>query len=259
MRIEELFSYTTLFGFLLTLARVSGVFAFLPLGAFRSGPDVARIILALGVTVALWPQWHVQPGLESSLWRMLAGIANETALGVAIGLTVALVLEVFQIAAQMVSLQAGLAFASTVDPSSGADSTVLLTTAQIFASLLFFTSGADRLLVKALADSFLLLPPESFTLNHHWADAIIHFSASIFGTGLRLASPIVVLLLLIDSVLAVLGRVQAQLPLITVAIPVKLAATMLLMALTLGIQPRYFESVFTSALRTLEALFRSGH
>ena len=65
MRIEELFSYTTLFGFLLTLARVSGVFAFLPLGAFRSGPDVARIILALGVTVALWPQWHVQPGLES--------------------------------------------------------------------------------------------------------------------------------------------------------------------------------------------------
>ena len=165
----------------------------------------------------------------------------------------------FQIAAQMVSLQAGLAFASTVDPASGADSTVLLTTAQIFASLLFFTSGADRLLVKALADSFLLLPPESFTLNHHWADAIIHFSASIFGTGLRLASPIVVLLLLIDSVLAVLGRVQAQLPLITVAIPVKLAATMLLMALTLGIQPRYFESIFTSALRTLEALFRSGH
>ena len=259
MPIEELFSYSTLFGFLLTLARVSGVFAFLPLGAFRSGPDAARIVLALGVTVALWPQWRVQPGLESSLSRMVAGIANEIALGVAIGITVSLVLEVFQFAAQMVSLQAGLAFASTIDPTSGADSTVLLTTAQIFASLLFFTSGADRLLVRALADSFRLLPPESFALGHSWAEGLIHFSASIFSTGLRLAAPIVVLLLLIDSVLAVLGRMQAQLPLITVAIPLKLAAAMALMALTLTVQVRYFESAMTAALRTLEALFRSGH
>ena len=38
----------------------------------------------------------------------------------------AIVFEVFQMAAQAVSLQAGLGYASTVDPTSGADSTVLL-------------------------------------------------------------------------------------------------------------------------------------
>ena len=38
----------------------------------------------------------------------------------------AIVFEVFQMAAQAVSLQAGLGYASTIDPTSGADSTVLL-------------------------------------------------------------------------------------------------------------------------------------
>ena len=258
MPVDELFSYTTLFGFLFTLARIAGVFAFVPLGPYRSGPDAARILLALGMTVALFPQWRLQPGVEGSISRMVAGIACEAGLGLAIGLTVSLVLEVFQIAAQMVSLQAGLAFASTIDPTSGADSTVLMTTAQIFASLLFFASGADRLLYRALADSFRLMPPESFHLGHAWTDAIVRFSGSIFGTGFRLAAPIVVLLLLIDSILAVLGRLQMQLPLITIAMPVKLAAAFVLLALTITVQPRFFESSMTSALRSLEVMFRSA-
>jgi flagellar biosynthetic protein FliR len=255
---SSLFSYETMFGFLFTLARISGVFVFLPLGPFRSGPDVARILAALGMTVAIFPQWHVQAGLDASLSRIFSGIAQETALGLAVGLTVGLVLELFQIAAQMVSLQAGLAFASTVDPTSGADSTVLLTTAQIFASLLFFASGADRLLVRALADSFQLLPPESFSITHKWTETITHLSGTIFGTGLRLAAPVIILLLLIDIVLAVLGRIQTQLPLVTISLPVKLAAAFLLLTLTMTIQPRFFESAMTAALRTLEGLFRSS-
>jgi len=60
-------------------------------------------------------------------------------------------------------------------------------------------------------------------------------------------------------VLAVLGRIQTQLPLITIAMPIKLAAAFLLLALTMTIQPRFFESTMTAALRTLEALFRSSH
>lgn len=259
MPVDGLFSYATIFGFLFTLARIAGVFAFIPLGPFRSGPDMARIVLALGMTVAIFPQWHVQPGLDVSLSRIIAGVAQETALGLAIGLTISLVLEAFQVAAQMVSLQAGLAFASTVDPSSGADSTVLMTTAQIFASLLFFASGADRLLVRALADSFQLLPPESFSPGRNWTDLVVHLSASIFSTGFRMAAPVVILLLLIDLVLAVLGRIQNQLPLSTLSLPVKLGAAFALLALTLSVQPRFFESAMTAALRTLETVFRSSH
>ena len=46
-----------LLGFPLVLARVAGIFSFLPLPGIRSGFDPARAVLALSITVALYPRW----------------------------------------------------------------------------------------------------------------------------------------------------------------------------------------------------------
>jgi flagellar biosynthetic protein FliR len=235
-----------LFGFLFTFARLSGVLAFVPLGAFRAAPEPARIVLALALTLMLWPQWHTDAAGSFTLGRILVGVAAEAALGVAIGLSLAVVLEVFQMAAQAITVPAGLGFASTIDPTSGADSTVLLTLADLTAGLLFFTSGADRLLVRALAESMRLAPPESFTIHRAWAPAMIRFAGSIFSVGLRLATPVIALLLLADVSLAVIGRVQAQIHLIGLTMPVKLAAVMLLLAATIVLQPSFMQSLMTS-------------
>jgi flagellar biosynthetic protein FliR len=257
MHADSVFTYSTLFGFLFTLARISCVFAFLPLAAFRAAPEPAKIVLSLGFTMILWPQWKAPAG-SLSIGELVTGIAAEVALGIAIGLAVAVVLEIFQVAAQVVSLQAGFGFASTVDPSSGADSTVLLTTAQITAGLLFFATGADRLVVRALADSLRLCPPESFAMNPHWADAMIRFAGTVFGLGLRLAAPVIALLLLADGSLAVLGRIQTQIHLVSLTMPLKLGAAMLLVASTLMFQPRVFGTAMENAIRLIEGILRSG-
>ncbi len=259
MGADSLFSYATLFGFLFALARISGVFAFLPLAVFRGTPDAAKIVLALAFTLLLHSNWKAPAGLESDIARIVSGIASEMALGLAIGLALAIMLEAFQFAAQGVSLAAGLGYASTIDPTSGADSTVLLTTAGLLTGLFFFVSGADRLFVRALADSLRLAPPESFTLQRTWAAAMGQFAASIFSVGMRLAAPVIGLVLLADFSLAVLGRVQAQLHLMALTMPVKLAATMILAALTIGLEPRIFESRMTEWAQFVEGLLRSAH
>jgi flagellar biosynthetic protein FliR len=259
MRADPFFSYAALFGFLFALARVSGVFAFLPLAVFRAAPDAAKIVLALAVTLMLHAYWKTPVGVEASMGRIVAGLAGEAALGLAIGVSLAIVIEVFKMAAQAVSLPAGLAYASTIDPTSGADSTVLLTIAELTASLLFFVSGADRLMVKALAESLRLAPPESFTLHQSWALAIMQFAGSIFSTGLRLAAPVIALLLLGDAALAVLSRTQSQLHVVSLTMPVKLAATMLVMAATMPLQPGLFESLMTSWARLIEGILRNAH
>lgn len=256
---EPLFSYATLFGFLFTLARISGVFAFLPLAVFRAAPEPARIVLSLAMTLMLRADWKTSVSSEAAIGRMVAALAGEAALGLAIGVALAIVLEVFQMGAQAVSLQAGLGYASTIDPTSGADSTVLLTVAQLTAGLLFFASGADRLLIKALADSLQLCPPESFTMNKADAAALIRFAASIFSSGLRLAAPLIALLLLADASLAILGRIQPQLHLISLTMPVKLAATMLIVSATIVLQPGFFESLMTSWARLVESILRNAH
>ncbi|MDE3197503.1 MAG: flagellar biosynthetic protein FliR [Acidobacteriota bacterium] len=251
-------SYATLFGFLFTLVRISCVFAFLPLGAFRAAPDAAKIALALTFTLLLFPEWKAPAGAQAGIGALAAGISGEAVLGMAIGVALSVVLEAFQMAAQIVSLQAGFGFASTFDPASGADSTVLLVLAQLTAGLLFFATGSDRLLVRALADSLKLAPPDSFSIQRGWAEATIRFSAGIFVSGLRLAAPIVALLLLADAAMAVLGRIQSQIQLIGLTIPVKLAVALLLIAMTLPFQPRFFESTMSSCIRLIEGMLRGG-
>jgi flagellar biosynthetic protein FliR len=259
MDADPFFSYSTLFGFLFALARISGVFAFLPLAALRAAPEAARIVLALAMTLMLHAYWKAPVGAEVSMGRILSGLACEAALGLAIGVSLGIVIEVFKMAAQAVSLPAGLGYASTIDPASGADSTVLLTTAELTAGLLFFVSGADRLVIKALAESLRLAPPESFTLHQSWALALVQFAGSIFSSGLRLAAPVIALLLLGDATLAVLGRTQGHLHLIGLTMPVKLAGTMLIMSATIVLQPGLFESVMTSWTRLIEGILRSAH
>lgn len=258
MHADALFTFATLLGFLFTLARISCVIAFLPLAALKGVPDAAKIVLSLAFTIILWPEWKGPVAETVTLGRIVSGLASEAALGLAIGLAFAIAMEVFIAAAQFISLQLGLTFASTIDPTSGADSTVLLTIAQLTTGLLFFVSGADRLFVRALADSLRLCPPESFSIHQTWAKPFIDFSATILSTGLRLATPVIALVMLADFVLAVLGRVQAQVHLLSLTMPLKLGAGLALLAATATFYPPVFESLIAASIRLIETLFRSA-
>jgi len=109
-----------LIGFLLVLARVAGVFVFVPLPGIKSGPEMARVVLSLGITFALFPQWSANRISEPDIGLLLTWMMAEAALGVTIGLAVAFVTEAFMLAAQFLGLQAGYAYASTIDPTTQA-------------------------------------------------------------------------------------------------------------------------------------------
>ena len=96
-------STATLLGFLVTLARVSGVFIFVPLPGLTSGFAMARTLLALSMTVALFPYWPHVPG-QLSAGLLTVWMISEAALGIGIGLTVAFVTEGFNVAAQVMGL-----------------------------------------------------------------------------------------------------------------------------------------------------------
>ncbi len=74
----------------------------------------------------------------------------------------------------------------------------------------------------------------------------------MFSTGLRLAMPVIVLLMLVDIALALLGRIHEQLQLLTLAFPVKMLATLAFLAVIAV----FFLPVFRSAAeRTFSVLW----
>ena len=220
------FSLASLYGFALVLARVTGALVFVPLPGINGAPPAARIGLAAGLTLALSARWPVIDPGSISAGRLAGWALAEAATGIGIGVAAAIVLEAFVLAAQILGLQAGYAYASTIDPNTEADSGVLLVFAQLAASLMFFAAGLDREVLRLFAWSLDRVPPGQFGFGPSAVPAIIRLGAILFSVGLRLALPVVALLVMVDVALALLGRVNAQLQLLSLAFPLKMLLTL---------------------------------
>jgi flagellar biosynthetic protein FliR len=244
MHAELTFQLTTIYGFLLALARVSGVLVFVPIPGFSASPDVSRVVLALALTIALFPAWptlSAGDGQTLVVGRLLGAIGVESVFGVTVGLAIAFLLEGVQLAAQVLGLQAGYSYASTVDPTTQADTTTLQLMAQLLAGTLFFSFGFDRQIIGALARSLQSSPGRAFSLDGHAIEAIIGLGSAIFSTGVQLAMPVLALLVLLDIAFAVLGRLHAQLQLLSLSFTIKMLTALAFLASVLSMYPAVFE------------------
>ena len=254
MPTELSISIATVLSFALVLVRVSGVFVFVPLPGFASTPGVARIILSLGFTMALFPTWTALAAVPSTFGQLAGWIAAEATFGLAIGLAVGFALESFVLGAQLLSSQAGYNYASTIDPTTQADSTVLVVMAQLTGGLLFFALGLDHRVLLAFARSIETHPPGSLVIGPSVGFDLIHLSAGIFTTGFRLVLPLMALLLMLDLSLGLLGRLNAQLQLMTLAFPVKTLAVLALFSWSVLLFPRSANSFLETTFQFIGKL-----
>jgi flagellar biosynthetic protein FliR len=243
----------TIYAFLVVLARVSGVFVFVPMPGFGGGPEPVRIIFSLALTVALYPLWpviHQVPGPG-----LLAGwMVTEAALGLTIGLVVGFMSEAFGLFGQMIALHSGSSFASTIDPTTQADSGLIVVLAQSVAGLLFFALGLHREVIRIFCRSLELHPPGSFTLSAATVDGVIRIGSTVFSTGLRLAFPVIGLLMMADLALALVSRVNAHLQLNSLAFPAKQLATLAILAVLMEVAARVYQDYAHRLLEAIPAL-----
>jgi flagellar biosynthesis protein FliR len=247
-------STTTLYGFLLVLARIGGSLIFVPLPGVKSAPEPARVALALGFTLALYNQWPVVPS-ETVTVAVLAGWSlAEAAVGLAIGVSVAIAVEAFTLAAQVLGLQAGYAYASTIDPNTEADSGILLVFAQLMSGMLFFAMGLDREILRLFAQSLEKVPVGVFIFGRATAEPLIRLGSTLFSVGVRLALPIVALLVMVDVALALLGRINAQLQLLSLAFPAKMLTALILLSWMSAMFPRILREISGHAWSTVHQM-----
>jgi len=250
----DLFAVDRILGFLLVLTRVAGLFAFVPLPGVSGSPVSARIVLSIATAACLVPLLPPGQGPDPSLAQSPARLAGclvmDAAVGIVLGLTVTLATEAMRLGAQIAGLQAGFGFAQTVDPTSAADSSLLLVIAEMFSGLVFFAAGFDRQVLAILAGTIKTLPPGQIPQLHGAAEAIARLGGEMFVYGLRLALPIIAFLVLADLTLGFLGRVNHQLQLLTLAFPVKILAALALFALLAPIYARVYHTLAQHSLET---------
>lgn len=242
---------SVLYGFLLVLARIAGVFVFLPLPGLQAGPSAAKITLAMILTFGMYSRWPVLNPAPGSMVQVAGWMIAEAGIGLATGLAVAFLIEAVTFAAQAISTQAGFAYASTIDPNTEADSTVLILMAQLTAGLLFFAMGFDRVLLTILSRSLETHPPGAFLVTRASVEGLLMLGSSIFTTGLHLALPLMTLLFLIDLSIGLLGHLNSQLQLIALAFPAKMLAALAALSFLVLLIPKLYQQLGAAAFTAL--------
>lgn len=244
-------------GFLLVLARLGSALVFVPMPGIRSAAAPAKVLLVLSLTLAMAPLWP-RTATPLTLGSLLLWMSSELLFGLAAGVIVAFLGEVFTFAVQALSVQAGFSYATAIDPSSEADSGVLQIIAQLGANLLFFQCGGDRLVLRAFARSLEAWPPGEAPLGRPAAQALIELGARLLDLGLHLALPVIALLMLSDLTLALLGRLNAQLQLLSLAFPVKMLAALLMLAALTPLLPGLYRQALGLSNTAFTRLLTGG-
>ena len=234
-----------------------GAFVFVPFPERDGGSSAPRIVLALATTMALFPRWPAVDAKGLTVGSLCLILFSEMALGTGIGLLVGFISEAFTVGAQILSLQAGYAYASAVDPTSQADSEVLAVLAQLMAGLLFFTAGLHRLVIQVFADSLDRYPPGMFSLDRSIANTVVHVGSGMFSVGLRLSFPVLGLLLMSELLLGLMGRISSQLHLGQQAGPIKMMISLATLTTILTVVPRLYEAYASEVFRFIRHDF--GH
>ena len=238
-------------GFLLVLTRVGSFFAFIPLPGSRAFLEMPKVILALSVALMLFRFWPLDSSVGLSFSGLIVAIGAEASLGLAAGTGVALVVEAMQLAAQFIGLQAGFSYASTIDPNSEADSGILLIICQLLTSLIIFATGLDREILAALASSFERIPAGTYHLTAAGAMGILAIGSTMFQIGLRLALPVIAILLIADISLALLGKIEQHLQLSSLLFPLKMLAALAILAIVMPGSARLIEQWLAGGWRTV--------
>lgn len=247
---SQLLSYV--FGFALVGTRVTGAFYFVPIPGIDQVSWQAKALLILAITFSLFTLWPKPDPAQHALFAvMISSMVKEATIGLGLGLIVMLTTELLGFCFHLVGLQAGFTFASTIDPNTQADSPVLEIMGRTIAGLLFFALGLHHAVIRAFAASLQTHPAGSWALGAGIIEPVLKLFQLMLSTGLRLALPIIVSMVLIDIALALIGRVNSQLQLLHLAFPVKLAGSLLLVSWIIIAIPSVFSEFAAHVLDVL--------
>lgn len=230
--------------FFLVVLRVGAIVISMPVFNSSSIPILVKIGLAFAISMILFTILDLEPvGVCGDMLPFTIGVIGELMIGIIIGLSVRLIFAGIQLAGQLAGYQMGLAIANVMDPSSSEQFPILSQFNQLLAMLLVLVTNAHHLFLRALAESYRLVPPFGFHFSNSVMQQLVDLGGNMFVIAIQVGAPVIAALLLSSVAFGLVARTVPQMNVFIVAMPLKIAVGLLF----LGFSLPYF-AAFVNAL-----------
>lgn len=204
------------------LARISGLFLTIPLISSTMVPGRVRAIFALAIAFVCAPMISPAMSFLNFQGTYILIAMQEILLGIVMGFALQLVFQVFVLAGQIVAMQAGLGFATMIDPTSHASVPLLGQLYLFIVSLIFLALNGHIAAIGALMDSFQQLPVGQLTWHLDSIMALIKMSGWMFKQGVLVSLPAILSMLIVSFSFGIMTKVAPQLNIFSIGFPITL-------------------------------------
>lgn len=242
--------------FLLVLARCAGLVMGAPIFGHLLVPMRGRVGLALILAIALAPAATTAVTETPTLWAMAGLVVVESMLGMVLGFIAQMIFAGVQLGGQLAGMEIGFGLSNLIDPQSNAQSTVVAEWQQLMALLVFLALDVHHLLLRALLESFRVVPLGTVVVGAGLLRGVAMRGGEIFAVGMRIAAPVLIVLLLTNAALGVLARTIPQLNVFVVGFPVNVGVGLVVLGASLPFTFRFLAQEFTDLGPTLALILR---
>jgi flagellar biosynthetic protein FliR len=233
--------------FALALVRVSAMFVTMPIVGVKLVPGPVKILLSIAVVFVLFPFLHSVTTLPGG-WKdiLISLIVREAFLGVFMGFLCRMIFMSVEIAGQILSFTVGLSAAQLVNPSFGESSSVMEQFETVLATLLFLAINGHHMFFEALYRSFELAPLGVLSVKAESMKSVLLMTKEIFEIGVKLAGPMIAVILFLNIAMGVVGRAVPQINVFVISFPVNILVGLFIFMVSIPLLLTVMESDFTN-------------
>ncbi len=242
--------------FTLVLARIAGLFAAIPLFGGRRVPMAVKAAAILAMSLVLFPILAGSiPRLPADTVSLFILVIRESLVGITLSLLSQLVFAGVTFCGQLVGMQMGLSAAAFFDPELG-QSQVIATFQELLAMLLFMTLGIHHLFIRAIVESYALVPLGAWHMSGGMIQYIVGLTSGLFVLAIKLAAPVMVALLAAGVVLGIMARSFPQMNIFMISFPLNIGLGLLVLGLSLMAFSQTLMDAFGAFSGQMRTLFK---
>ena len=236
--IDYSFNYGDLELFLLIFVRVASFVYIAPFFSMSNTPSRVRVGLAFFISVLLYQTGPEQEAAYDTLTGYTIIVMKEAVTGFLIGFGANLCTAVVSFAGQIADMEMGLSMASLFDPATKQQTTITGVYYNYMVLLLLMISGMHRYLLKALSETYELIPINGAVFHDDaLLQALITFMGDYIIVGFRICLPIFAVMIILNAVLGILAKVSPQLNMFAVGIQMKVLVGFCVLFVTTAMLP----------------------
>lgn len=257
--IDYSFSIENLEFFLLILIRISCFIYAAPFFSQKGVPNRVKIGFSIFFAILMYGV-VTERNIPSynSVWGYGVLVCKEAMTGILIGYSAAISTHIIGFAGRIIDMETGMSMANLIDPTTNEMSAITGVLYQYTVTLILLISGMMEFVLKALAETFELIPVCGAILDsQRLVESMIKFLSDYMSIGFRICLPIFAIMLILNAVLGIMTKVAPQVNMFAVGMQIKVLVGIVALFLTVGMLPLISDMIFTEVKKIMVSVVGS--